>query len=326
MPAQSPTTAPQSGTGTESRPAAHSGSVAPPRTGHAPSTGPGGGSDRARRSAPPSARNGWSEPGAASVLTPHQPVTEHQPVPPYQPVTAHQPVAPHQALTPQQALASVYRQLGEAFTALAEDGLTQPTRCTGWTAGDLLRHLLADAERALAGVRTPTDDPATATFASYWDTLPSATDSGPGDDGPGDAAADGAATDSGATDVVAAALLLRWFDVASAAVRAVADAPIDGRVRSRGQVLAVPDFVTTLVVEAAVHYLDLSVALPGPAPLSADAAALAHATLAARLRGAAAPVGWHDELYILKCTGRLPLTPRERITLATAADRFPLLG
>ena len=59
----------------------------------------------------------------------------------------------------------------------------------------------------------------------------------------------------------------------------------------QGHVLRTPDSVATLMFEAAVHHLDMTVDLPG------------------------APA-----------TGRVPLTDEDREELGELADRFPLTG
>jgi hypothetical protein len=38
------------------------------------------------------------------------------------------------------------------------------------------------------------------------------------------------------------------------------------------------------------------------------------------------PAGWTDEEYLLKATGRLPLTDADRTELGEVAGWFPLLG
>ena len=89
--------------------------------------------------------------------------------------------------------------------------------------------------------------------------------------------------------------------------------------------MTLPDFLTTLVVEAAVHHLDLTVDLPATAPPPAPALALVRATLDGLL-GRPVPVGWDDETYALKGCGRLPLDDSDRALLGDLAGRFPLLG
>lgn len=89
--------------------------------------------------------------------------------------------------------------------------------------------------------------------------------------------------------------------------------------------LEIADFVATLAVEAAVHYLDLTVSLPSaPAP---DPASLA---LVRRvldgLLGAPLPASWDDRDCALKGTGRSALSAGGHIALGALADQFPLFG
>jgi hypothetical protein len=90
-------------------------------------------------------------------------------------------------------------------------------------------------------------------------------------------------------------------------------------------VLRTPDFVATLAVEAAVHYLDLAVALPAPPEPDPALLALVRRVLHG-LAGAALPSSWDDVTCALKGTGRLPVTAAERSALGPLAARLPLLG
>jgi hypothetical protein len=118
-----------------------------------------------------------------------------------------------------------------------------------------------------------------------------------------------------------------WQETAPAAVRAAGRADPDGYIATQGHVLAVADFLTTLVTEAVIHHLDMTVHIPtapGPEP---HAVALATRTLDGLLGSAASrPDEWTAEEYLLKGTGRVPLSPRDRGALTEAAERFPLLS
>jgi hypothetical protein len=90
-------------------------------------------------------------------------------------------------------------------------------------------------------------------------------------------------------------------------------------------VLTVADFAATLAVEAAVHYLDLTVALPGtPAPEPASLALVRR--VLGGLLAAPVPAPWDDVTAALKGTGREPLTEADRQALGPAAGRFPLFA
>jgi hypothetical protein len=68
-----------------------------------------------------------------------------------------------------------------------------------------------------------------------------------------------------------------------------------------------------------------------PAP-PGQAVALAARTLDGLLgpdqpqRPSGYPAGWTAEEYLLKGTGRLPLTPADRVALGPLAARFPLIA
>jgi hypothetical protein len=90
-------------------------------------------------------------------------------------------------------------------------------------------------------------------------------------------------------------------------------------------VLRATDFMATLAVEAAVHYLDMTVGLPDARPCDPLALDLVKRVLD-ELVAEPPALGWDDETYVLKGTGRLALTEAERSSLGPAADRFPLFG
>jgi hypothetical protein len=81
----------------------------------------------------------------------------------------------------------------------------------------------------------------------------------------------------------------------------------------------------TLAVEAAVHFLDLTVGLPSAPPPDPASAGLVRRVLDGLL-GQPLPTGWDDVEYALKGTGRVPLTAGDRSLLGPLAARFPLFG
>jgi hypothetical protein len=115
-----------------------------------------------------------------------------------------------------------------------------------------------------------------------------------------------------------------WAETAAAAGRAALLAPVDDVLATQGHRLALPDFVSTLLVEGAVHHLDLTAHVPGP-PVPAAALAEVRRVLTGLLRGLP-PEGWSDEELALKGTGRVPLSDADRDALGPLADRFPLMG
>ncbi|ROT33654.1 maleylpyruvate isomerase N-terminal domain-containing protein [Micromonospora sp. HM5-17] len=216
------------------------------------------------------------------------------------------------------ALARTYAAITATVDGLADADLLRPTRCQGWFVVDLLFHLTLDAQRALVALATPADGPPDVDSVSYWR-----------HSGGGDASSRHAAwvrRCAAAFDRPSGVVRL-WSDTAPAAVRAAGAADPAGHVATQGHVLTVPDFVATLVTEAVVHQLDLTVALPdAPAPDPA-AVQVAVATLDGLLSDdAVRPPDWSDVDYLLKATGRLPLTGHDRLVLGEAAGWFPLLG
>ena len=96
----------------------------------------------------------------------------------------------------------------------------------------------------------------------------------------------------------------------TAACRAARACPHE-KVATQGHVLRPADFAATLVVEAAVHYLDLTVALPAAPGPDPAALSLVRRVLTGLL-GAPLPAAWDDVTAALKGTGRQPLTGQDR--------------
>jgi hypothetical protein len=95
-------------------------------------------------------------------------------------------------------------------------------------------------------------------------------------------------------------------------------------VRTQGHVLTVPDLLSTLVVEAAVHHLDLVVRLDRPGPAAEPLAEVRR--VLAGLLGAPLPASWDDVTAARRSTGREELTAEDRATLGSRAAAFPLFG
>jgi len=120
------------------------------------------------------------------------------------------------------------------------------------------------------------------------------------------------------------ALAWEWRETAAAACRAARACP-HGALTTQGHVLATADFIATLAVEAAVHYLDLTAGLPAAPPPDAASLALVRRVLDGLL-GTPLPGDWDDRTCALKGTGREALTAAERSALGARADRLPLFG
>lgn len=215
------------------------------------------------------------------------------------------------------ALGQIYGLVSSVVRDLADADYALPTRARAWTVQDLLVHMLADARRALVTFATPTTAAPDVDATTYWlDYHPTSGDQGA-------AHADFIRTMSSAYSQPHWVREL-WLETSSAAVRAAAACshPVVG---TQGHALRTPDFVATLVLEATVHYLDLTLEIGRapevpPAPL-----ALTVGTLDGLL-GESPRTTWEPVEYILKGTGRVELTAADRDRLGDQADRLPLLG
>jgi hypothetical protein len=217
------------------------------------------------------------------------------------------------------ALDRAYGAVVDLTAALSPAELLSFSRCHGWVVADVLFHLLCDAQRALVALASPTPGPPDRDFVSYWATAPAGTD---------DPAPEAwwvrrsAAAFRDGTGVVAL-----WQETAPAAVRAAQRSDPQGCLTTQGHVLAVPDFLATLVTETVIHHLDMTVHLPyapGPEP---EPVMLAADTLDGLLGSdRSRPATWTPQEYLLKATGRLALSTEDRHELGTDAARFPLLA
>lgn len=225
------------------------------------------------------------------------------------------------AIRPHEVLAQAYDGITAVVTGCAEADLHRPTRCRGWLVADLLFHLLLDAQRALVALASPAGGPPDVDDISYWRAFP------PGGNDEASLRHAQWVRRSAAAFERPSGVVRLWCDTAPAAARAAAAADPDGYVTTQGHVLRVPDFLATLTTEAVIHHLDLVVDLPD-APLPAQAPTrVAVATADGLLSDEAVrPAGWDDREYLLKATGRVPLTDRDRLELGESAGWFPLLG
>lgn len=221
-------------------------------------------------------------------------------------------------VAPGPALEAAYGGVTDVVTPLSAHDLLRPTRCHGWLVADLLFHVVGDAQRALVALATPAEGPSDVDHVSYWQTFSA-----------------GASPDqhawwvrrSAAAFASPAGIVALWNDTAVAAVHAAAAADPAGFVATQGHVLTVADFVATLVTEAVIHHLDLMVDLPDAPPPAPSALSLAVSTMDGLLTDdTVRPVGWTDADYLLKASGRVALTRRDRLELGEAAGWFPLLS
>jgi hypothetical protein len=218
------------------------------------------------------------------------------------------------------ALERAYGRISDLAADLSAHQLLSATRCHGWVVADVLFHVLADAQRALAAFASPADGPADRDFVTYWTGFAAEPAGASGSvEGIWSVKRSAAAFHNG----LGGALI--WRDTAPAAVRAARLASSDGFIETQGHVLAVPDFIATLVTEAVIHHYDMVVNLPD-APVPDDTAvAVATQTLDGLLAlkstdpSAVWPMGWTAREYVLRATGR-------EAAADPLADLFPLLS
>ena len=215
-------------------------------------------------------------------------------------------------------LAEAYDAITDTVTGLGDDAFERPTRTAAWTVRELLLHQLLDAQRALMALACTTDARPDVDELSYW---------APFRPGEGDGGAAHARFVRAAAAAYASprGLVAHWRDTAQAAVRAARAADLESRFETQGHVIALPDLLSTLVLEASVHHLDLIHELPAAPPTPARGLALTRRVLEGLL-AAPLPPSWSDADAALRGTGREPLTAGDRAALGDSAARFPLLG
>lgn len=162
-----------------------------------------------------------------------------------------------------------------------------------WNVRELVLHVLLDAQRCLVTLSTPADRMPDTDRVRYWA-------------GSAGRPSDGADAHRDWVRAVAAAtsddgLRALWRDTSGAAVHALRVAEPDV-LATQGRSLTTADFADTLVVEAAVHLLDLE-----PAGTTAPPAALTRAARVVRALLPATPADWDDRAVVLRGTGREPL-------------------
>ncbi|MCW2694924.1 MAG: hypothetical protein JWR62_9 [Modestobacter sp.] len=209
-----------------------------------------------------------------------------------------------------------YDDLSSLLSSLTDQEGWQPTGCAGWTPVDLGFHLLGDARRALVALATPAAGPVDTDAVSYWTAWRPPV---PGDDEELWSTRIAASTQGGMAGVAA-----RYAETAAAVGVAAGRLDADDRVRTQRRVLTVADLLSTLVVEAAVHHLDLVAQLDRPGPAQ-EALAEVRRVLE-ELAGGPLPDRWDDATAARRATGRDRLTAADRLELGPAVSRFPLFG
>ena len=217
---------------------------------------------------------------------------------------------------PLDLLRTAYTDLSGVLSSLSPGEGWQPTGCAGWTPVDLGFHLLSDARRALVALNTPTDAAVDTTAVDYWAAW---RPPGPGEDQELWSTRIAASTQGGLPGIAT-----RYAETAAAVGVAAGRVDPADRVRTQGRVLTVADLLSTLVVEAAVHHLDLVAHLDRPGPVEEPLAEVRR--VLEGLAGGPLPTRWDDVTAARRGTGRERLTAADRLELGPAATRFPLFG
>jgi len=228
-----------------------------------------------------------------------------------------------QPLDAMRALDAIYGQFTVVADALTESSALLPSRCAGWAVTDVLYHQLMDARRALVTFASPADREPDTDSVSYWRPF------APASRDPAGGGGEAAARYARHVRIVASAypvesLTAAWCQTAGAALRAARACP-HRVVATQGHALRTDDFVATLVFEAAVHYLDITVAFPAAEPADPAALGLVRQVLDA-LAGGSLPAHWDDATCALKGTGRLPVSAGDAAALGPLVDRLPLIA
>ena len=221
------------------------------------------------------------------------------------------------------ALAGAYGKITQCAGGLTEADAMLPSRCAAWTVLDVLYHQLLDARRALVTFASPSLEPPGTDYVTYW--RPYAPASGhPAALGGSGAARHARHVRISASAYTAQMLASEWQETSAAALRAARACPHEA-LATQGHILPTADFTATLAVEAAIHYLDMTVALPAaPRPDPASLALLRQ--VLDQLAGSPLPASWDDVTCALKGTGRQPVSQADQSALGPAAGRLPLFG
>jgi hypothetical protein len=215
-----------------------------------------------------------------------------------------------------QLLTTAYRDLAGVLGSLAPEEAWEPTGCAGWSVVDLGFHLLSDARRALVALNTPAEGPPDTDAVDYWRAWRPPE---PGDEVELWSTRIAASVHGGLPGISS-----RYAETSSAAQVAASRVEPGDLIGTQGHVLTVADFLSTLVVEAAVHHLDLVLRLDRPGPAAGPLAEVRR--VLDGLLGGPLPASWDDATAARRGTGREPLTAEDRAELADRAAAFPLFG
>jgi hypothetical protein len=225
-------------------------------------------------------------------------------------------------MTRPELLRTAYGDLIDVVEGLSDADSWLPTGCLGWTVRDLIQHHLLDGQRALVALGTPAAAPADTDAVTYWSAWQ-----------PGTPQADSQRRAVRSLSGVWSrfeALAATYAETLRAVLVLAGRADLKDVVSTQARTLTVDDLMSTLVVEAAVHHLDLvaggrdgwGLDRPGPRPGPLREVRL----VLDGLLGTTGTRDWDDRRWALVGTGRAAPTAAERAALGDAVLRLPLFG
>lgn len=203
-----------------------------------------------------------------------------------------------------------------AVAELPDEDFAQPSGCTGWLVGDLVSHLIIDAQDVLITLVTPAGTEPTRSAVTYWNvakTPPTGNDP----------------LDTLIVRLAAAyeqpwLLKFHFDDVGSAAGRAAELADPHLPVITRDEVLTAGDYLAAHVLEWTLHHLDLVAHLPHPTGPPADALARSRDMLET-IAGTGFPASLSNKDVLLVGTGRRAPTDAEQAELGELTAKLPFV-
>ncbi|WP_328769335.1 maleylpyruvate isomerase N-terminal domain-containing protein [Streptomyces sp. NBC_00286] len=212
-------------------------------------------------------------------------------------------------------------QLARAMTGVSAAEWRLPTRCAPWTVSDLLAHVRVVIAWLPGMLAAPAPTHAEVSAVEYYRS----------DDrfAPDTNAARIALAQDHAAEQLSGAALADDFNATWQRVDRLCRAEPEGRVvRTRhGDPMLLSEFLLTRVVEVSVHGLDLADALGREPWLTSQAADLVQDLLLGPDGAAAlAKLGWGQLRFLLKATGREPITREEAWDVSRLGIQWLTLG
>jgi uncharacterized protein (TIGR03083 family) len=206
-----------------------------------------------------------------------------------------------------------------ALGELPASAWDRPTRCHPWTVRDMVGHVITVLARTPTMIAAPAPDRPDTTAVGYYradERFSSATN------------ADRVSTARKRATAEPAHLIREFTDIGQAVTTLSRQEPVDRVVRTRhGDAMLLPEFLTTRVVELAIHGLDIADAIPRlPWLTSAAADHLQQLLFGPAWRSAVAELGWDPVVLLRRASGRAPITDEESAQLERLGIRRLTLG